>query len=214
MFRWPKACVICCLCTVFGTCSKPFPEADAGLLLLLEAANHYIFVTSSIYTGDLKTAGGGSTGIEGADRLCAQAKATEYPALPGAGDEYRALLVDSANRIACTSPNCSGGNSEHVNWVLQPTTTYRRPDGGVVFTTDASAIFDLTGGLQNALASGGQWWTGLDSDWNEVGASCTDWEATIGNGLYGSGGTTTSLALTDGAFGQPCSTQLALLCVR
>lgn len=201
---------------LFLQCSKPFPEGGAvSLLSLASTFDHYIFATSATYNGNLLMAGGGATGIEGADSLCAQAKDNEQPALPGAGSEYRALLVDSGNRVACTSINCAGGSSEHVNWVLRANTSYKRPDGTVVFTTNASGIFLMTAGLNAPLAAAGQWWTGMDDEWNEVLSSCSDWSATVGNGFVGVGGVTDVTAITDGGVSlADCSVARSLLCVR
>lgn len=134
---------------LFLQCSKPFPEGGAVILLsLATAVDHYIFATAATYDGDLRTAGGGATGIEGADNLCALAKDNEQPALPGTGSEYRAPLIDSGNRVACTSINRAGGSSEHVDWVLGANTSYKLPDGTVVFTTNASGIFLNDSGLE------------------------------------------------------------------
>ncbi|EHQ07349.1 protein of unknown function DUF1554 [Leptonema illini DSM 21528] len=201
---------------LFLQCSKPFPEGGAvSLLSLASTFDHYIFATSATYNGNLLMAGGGATGIEGADSLCAQAKDSEQPALPGTGSEYRALLIDSGNRVACTSINCAGGSSEHVDWVLRANTSYKRPDGTVVFTTNASGIFLMTAGLNAPLAAAGQWWTGMDSDWMELGPStCTDWTDTVGNGAFGVGAVTGPAAFADGGFGGDCSIPLSLLCVR
>lgn len=200
---------------LFLQCSKPFPEGGAvSLLSLATAVDHYIFATAATYDGDLRTAGGGATGIEGADNLCALAKDNEQPALPGTGSEYRALLIDSGNRVACTSINCAGGSSEHVDWVLRANTSYKRPDGTVVFTTNASGIFLMTAGLNAPLAAAGQWWTGMDDEWNDVGNTCTDWTGTAGTGFFGIGGSTIETAITDNALGEPCASALSLLCVR
>lgn len=210
------------ICNVFFflQCSKPFPEGSAISLLNTPTPEsipeYYIFVTAATYDGDLRTAGGGVTGIEGADNLCALAKDSEQPTLPGTGSEYRALLVDSGNRVACTSINCGTlGSSENVNWVLRANTTYKRPDGTVVFTANASGIFLLSAGLNAPLAGAGQWWTGMDGDWNEVLSSCSDWSSTIGNGFVGVGGVTDATAITDGGFSlADCAVARSLLCVR
>lgn len=201
---------------LFLQCSKPFPEGGAvSLLSLASTFDHYIFATSATYNGNLLMAGEGATGIEGADNLCALAKDNEQPALPGTGSEYRALLIDSINRVACTSINCAGGSSEHVDWVLRANTSYKRPDGTVVFTTNASGIFLMTAGLNAPLTAAGQWWTGMDSDWMELGPStCTDWTDTVGNGAFGVGAVTGATAFADGGFGGDCSIHLSLLCVR
>jgi len=210
------------ICNVFFflQCSKPFPEGSAISLLNIPAPEsiqeYYIFATAATYDGDLLTAGGGATGIEGADRLCAQAKDSEQPTLPGTGAEYRALLVDSGNRVACSTPDCGGGGAENVNWVLRANTSYKRPDGVVVFTTNASGIFLLGAGLNAPIAAAGQWWTGMDVDWNDVGTTCSDWTGTAGSGFFGIGGSTAETAITDSGmgFGESCASALSLLCVR
>src|SRR5690606_20294444 len=43
--------------------------------------------------------------------------------------EYKALLVHGTERVACTTAQCSGCASEHVDWVLSPNTHYLRADG-------------------------------------------------------------------------------------
>lgn len=214
----PFFLVISGLSALLSQCSKPFPEGNAISLLNApgpeSTPEYYIFATAATYDGDLRTAGGGMTGVEGADNLCALAKDGEQPSLPGAGDEYRALLVDSVNRVACTTPDCGGGIAENVNWVLRANTTYKRPDGTIVFITNASGIFLMTAGLNAPIDSAGQWWTGLDNEWNDAGNSCSDWSGTAGSGFFGAGGVSDETALAADIFGESCLSALSLLCVR
>jgi len=130
---------------------------------------------------------------------------------------YKALLI-SANRIACTTVNCSGGSIENSNWILQPNTTYTRLDGTVIGVTNSSGIFDLP--LTNSFSSSfGVAWTGFDnaSPWTlNTDQNCTNW-STTGGAPPASGAS----LLDDGssfnaafAFGKNCNENLNFICVE
>lgn len=96
----------------------------------------------------------------------------------------KALLV-GATRTACKTDFCSGDGGEHFNWVLLPTTEYRRPDSTVIGTTDAAGLF--TAPLTNAIAvasSTTSSWTGLGPTWL-TDQNCADWSNTTGAGGTG-----------------------------
>ena len=96
-----------------------------------------IFVTEGETNGDLN-------GPQGADAMCMSD--ANYP---GTGT-YKAMIVDTVNRIACTSPNCAiAGADEHVDWVLHPDTAYQRVDGTEIGQTNGVGlfIFDLTNAI-------------------------------------------------------------------
>lgn len=72
---------------------------------LEDLAPRYVFVTSSLHDGDLKTAGGGADGLDGADLIC-QGLADSVNAIVPVGT-YKAWLstdaVDAKDRIDITS---------------------------------------------------------------------------------------------------------------
>jgi L-fucose mutarotase/ribose pyranase (RbsD/FucU family) len=87
-----------------------------------------IFVSSSLHHGDFANDPtlSGQTAVEKADDFCMQD--ANYPADDSI---YKALLVDGLNRDAVTP----------TEWVLQPNTTYYRPSGFEIDTTNDDAIF-------------------------------------------------------------------------
>lgn len=116
-----------------------------------------IFASSVTGSQDLKTRGGASTGVAGADVLCMQ-----DPNKPSEGT-YKALIVDGIVRRACTTANCVNASQEHIDWVLQPVTTYYRTDGNTqLFTTNTRGIFEF-GNFDNPFWSGGPdyFWSGF-----------------------------------------------------
>lgn len=148
------------------------------------------------------------SGIAQADSRC-----MSDAAYPGTGT-YKALLVQPGVRVACTTANCSGGTSEHIDWVLQPNRTYARTTGVTVLTTNANGIF-VFGTLTNAMATGvAGWWTGLNSNWT-FNSACTGntWSSTGGNARYGDPNTTNASSIAAGLDG--CTTTGSkLLCVQ
>lgn len=133
-----------------------------------------IFVTNSIPPYN--------AGITGLDSHCANASNK-----PSGGGTYKAFASDGTTRRACSTANCSGGTSEHINWVLKTNTEYRRSDGTtVVGSTNANGIFNLplTSSIEPTLLLGSSSVvTGLSTDWTS-GLDFTDWSGT-GNGWYG-----------------------------
>ena len=126
------------------------------------AAAKVIFLTSS--PTKINKIGG----ISGADAACEAGKAGK-PA-----GTYKALITDGSARIACTTPNCSGGVGEHKDWVLAANTKYQRPDSTVIGTTNARGIFTFP--LTNSISTNGgfAYWTGLKSDWTSD-EHCLGW---------------------------------------
>ena len=107
-------------------------------------------------------------GTLGADVYCQR-----DPQCPIFG-KCKALIVDGATRVACTSADCSGGTSEHVDWALQANRTYVMTDKTTVIgTTTDDGIFAFP--LTNAISSYNKYvWTGLYADWT-TGRSCYGW---------------------------------------
>ncbi|MCB1170611.1 MAG: DUF1554 domain-containing protein [Leptospiraceae bacterium] len=201
-------------------CSEPFPELDALSAVLIGNSldnRKFMFLTSSAYDGNLK--GSYSTGVEGADAICAQEKNASFSSLPGFASEYKALLA-SAQRRACTSANCStSGAAEHLDWVLAANTTYLNPTGAVIMTTNESGIVDFSSSsLSTAFTTEvGSYWTGFkDSPAWTTDVSCSDWTSN-GSGdsaMQGNGSATGVSAI--GSFGNQtnCNNMRRFLCVR
>lgn len=91
---------------------------------------------------------------------------------------YKAMLVDgmSMNRVACITPNCSGGLTEQIDWVLKPNQMYQRSDGTVIATTNADGIFNFSTALVNSIsATSNVAWTGMLNDWTADSDNCKGW---------------------------------------
>lgn len=164
-----------------------------------------VFVTTNAYQPGVSF-----TSIAAADARC-----KSDPGYPGLGAVYKALLVAPGQRIACTTANCSGGPSEHVNWILHANTTYRRLSTMVtIMETNANGIF-VFGTLSSPIWDGVPgWWTGINADWT-FNSACGDnaWGTTAGNARFGDPNVTSSGALTNGL--DPCTTTGSkLICVQ
>jgi hypothetical protein len=104
-------------------------NAGTGTHTLTLTFSKMIFTTSGTNNGNFG-------GMAGADAYC-----TSDANKPTRGT-YKAMLVDGTNRVACTSSFCGGsGVSEHVDWVLDPTTLYSRSDGTPIGTTTSAGVF-------------------------------------------------------------------------
>ncbi len=150
---------------------------------------------------------GNMGGVAGADNICDTQAGGK-----GLSGTYKAFLIANTRR-ACSSANCSGGISENLDWVLQPSTNYYREDGTtLVGTTNASAIFNLP--LTNSMEVAGSFiWTGLRQDWtNET--NCLNWTSDSG-GLFTTVGNilaTDANAISAGV--TACSNNYNLACVE
>ncbi|MCE9598948.1 MAG: DUF1554 domain-containing protein [Spirochaetia bacterium] len=194
------------------SCSKPFPEGEFLTLLLFRTttdANKYIFVTQGTHNGNF--AAGFANGIAGADSMCAQEKAANFSSLPGASSDYKALIVDGANRQASATANL--GDSQ-IDWVLKANTSYYLSDQTLLMTTNATSIFVFGTLLAQPATSGVSWWTGMDLNW-ATGLACTGsvWASTGGSASRGLPGVTGTTAIGSAA-GQLCTSTFRLLCVR
>lgn len=133
---------------------------NEGVSLLSESKK--IFVTNS-------TTNANTGGVAGADSKCMSD--ANYP---GSGT-YKALIVAGTTRTACTTANCSGGASEHVDWVLKANTEYLRlSDDAVIGTTDENGLLQFN--LDNPLDETYNYWlfTGLESDWTTYSDNCAN----------------------------------------
>ncbi len=147
--------------------------------LLASSGNCTPTATKRIFATSV-AADGGRGGVNGVDAFC-MADAN----YPGTGT-FKAFVVNGSTRVACTTANCSGGASEHVDWVLQPCTDYTRVDGTPIGTTaDEIGIFATS--LTNAF-SGVEIWTGMhdyvtDQTCSGFNSSLTMGYTSLGNSL-------------------------------
>jgi surface protein len=154
----------------------------------LGVGSRRMFLTAATFNGDLG-------GVTGADALC-MADANRPPT-----GSYRALLVVLGQR----SIQLPGGA---VDWPLQVSMQYTRPDGTLVATTTPGAVFPPTPFNQAISLIGGPFWTGMDVAYSKV-ENCLDWTASG----PGEGGTSSGLsALTSDSVA--CNQSRRLLCVE
>lgn len=168
------------------------------------SVSKFFFVTTTTSAGNLG-------GIAGADVIC------NADASKPNGSTYKAYLVDATNRIACTTANCTGGLSEHTDWVLAPNTTYVRGNGNAVIigTTDANGLFVAPLDANYTSGLGVNIWTGLQTNWRTDSETCSNWtDNTIGeNGSFAITSTKGAGALRAGS--QTCDlTMTNLACVE
>ncbi|MCC5813496.1 MAG: DUF1554 domain-containing protein [Leptospira sp.] len=143
--------------------------------------NEKIIFVSQAYNGDLG-------GVSGADNKCAT---TSFN--PDTSKSYKALIVDGSNRVACKTPGCSGGTSEHKDWVLKPLTIYKRyngrvgfivEDGSIIGKTNKNGVFTFPIAATISKSQGHFFWTGFRTDWtseSEDNRNCVKW-SNDGNG--------------------------------
>jgi hypothetical protein len=123
----------------------------------------------------------GAVGISGADAACASdSNAPDF-------STFKAMLVDGASRVACTSSDCSGGVAEHTDWVLTANTPYVNIAGGALATTDANGLFGNTFSSTIYVGTNDEppAWTGLNLDWTTSSDNCAGWTSTSGSGEGG-----------------------------
>ncbi|TGL44359.1 DUF1554 domain-containing protein [Leptospira perdikensis] len=178
-------------------------QTSACRLAVPVCTNCRFFSTSTTYNG-------ARGGIIGADAICmSDSKKPTEPARA----VYKAFLVDDVNRIACTTSNCSGGVSEHTDWILKPDTSYFRAADLTKFAvTDSFGIFNsqlvhvdvnvLTNTL-TGLATGG--WT------TRTNNHCNRW--TDGTGTGNAGVAANSLSVFTSTLGS-CNAASVILCVE
>lgn len=169
----------------------------------IAAGDRFIFYTSTASNGNLG-------GVAGADAKCNAA-----PNKPNSST-YKAI-IGGGGRTACTTANCSGGPTEHDDWVLYPNQKYvRTGDALEIATTTANGIFTFP--LVNAISdSSSSPWTGIKQDWTTSSSTCTNWNWTSGNGLAGSSIQKSASAIDagyGGGFGLSCNVMYPIYCAE
>ena len=185
----------CIVTNESGTTTADVTNVDVSC-----ANNKIIFVTAIPRDGSL-------AGISGADAIC-----TADANKPETGT-YKALIVGTA-RIACTTADCSGGTTEHEDWVLAESTPYVRSDG-VTFIGKTNSVgifsFPLSSSVNELEYTT---WTGLNTDWTTSENTCTDW---ISNSADVSGSVGHTYVATTGAIdinNATCDDTAYLYCVE
>lgn len=129
------------------------------------------------WRGNLKTRGGGKTGVGGADNLCST---NQYRPDTSGKTVYKALIAAPGQRVACADSSCRYENS--LNWVLKPNTTYNNSftyfypndyPSTAIGTTTSGGVFTFP--LSAALDYQAGTWTGLNSNWTTNGDTCNGW---------------------------------------
>lgn len=173
-----------------------------------------IFVSSRGFNG-----GGGSNtsgspapglGISMFDDICAEDATNKN--LTGT---FKALVVDSSARRACSTSNCSGGAGERLDWPLATRMEYRREDETTVIgKTDKTGriIFPLTNAISPTPVT---IWTGIGSGWL-ADQHCLNWtsDSSSFSGRTGLAGSTSSAAINGGVYGNCSSSEHKFLCVQ
>jgi hypothetical protein len=162
-----------------GTCTSGPCDGAAARTDLSGAGSgkKRVFATSTAYSGDLKTAGGGSSGRAGADQLC-----NTVAMVAGLGGRWVAWLSDTTAAI------------DHVSdvspwYTTCVDTTVTHCGQGALFATKAELMFDPAGAIMwdesGQPAPGTGVWTGTAAGGSASGQSCQQWS----NGTSSSIGT-------------------------
>ena len=185
--RLNKFITNCCALTLLMSLAVSVSAHDNVKVVVVplggdEAPTHkMLFVTSSLYNGDLETAGNGSDGPDGADKLCMQH--AESTGSKVKGKIFKAWL--STGGVV----TFNGSNREFVIHNLP----YHNVNGQQVFNNlwhlnvvlPANLILTESGStptLDQRFP-----WSGIDAFGNFHPDSCTDWTSESGSvdGLYG-----------------------------
>ena len=168
-----------------------------------------IFVTAARHVGDFANDPTltGSNGIEKADDFCMQDEN-----LPRDDSIYKALLIDGINRDAATL----------VDWVLQPNTTYYRPNGVKIDTTNGDAIFtafwrDMNNSIGPDFGDDLGVWTGIldagDFSTN-TDYHCSGWSSSLGSAGFARSANKDGIAFSWPGGKASCSLIEKLYCVE
>ncbi|RYZ54363.1 MAG: DUF1554 domain-containing protein, partial [Proteobacteria bacterium] len=180
-----------------------------------------IFATNGVFYGDLTALGETrpESAIAKADYQC-----NHDVNKPNDSKSYKAMIVLTGVRVACTTANCAtGGASEHVDWVLKPSTIYKNLLNQIVDTTSAIGLFtfdvynateDVTG-LDNPIFSDVDYaWTGMLPNYTVKAALCQNWSSKVNGqaGSVGISGSYTNTVLSSG--NASCAGANKLICVE
>lgn len=152
----------------------PAPTPTPDYKIIFFAANNGNGWSGNLLSQALSApvnATGLTTGIQGADAICQYeaAQTSWHPNLPS-GKTWKALIVDGVNRVACITPDCGGGTSENVDWVLLPSTQYVNENLESSIFTNSSAVYTSWPSVNPMISpyrsfNQTEYWTGLNDDW-------------------------------------------------
>lgn len=162
-----------------------------------------IYVTTTAFTSDLRTAGGGADGLDGADKICnltANGK-------PNDGGYYKAMI--GAATFSSTASGMAGKSLNRypgLNWVLFNNVTYYGTVSGSNITQIGTT--DSSGKLTTTVTLGtNQVFTGFNATWGVPNAGATNNDA-CNNWSYSASG-----ASIKGYYGLTSKTGWALISV-
>jgi hypothetical protein len=182
----------------------------------------YIYVTTTTHDGNFDgdaglvgltygAINGDSNGLAEIDNYCMK-PVNGYPG----NSNYKAFFVladysPSARRASYTA-NIGDGQ---IDWILKPNTTYYRPTGIQIMTTNANALYiawPLSASFDSAAS---QYWSGMLGDWT-FGATCTILTSNAPgvNGDYGTGNLNTVESISNTSFVKACNVALKVACIE
>lgn len=190
----------------------PIPDGSDLISPIPEGAKR-MFVTNATHSGVFGVSQ--TSAIAAADALCASDSNK-----PLGGGTYKALFVNSQRR-ACTTPNCGGGVSEHLNWVLASDTQYVRRDGSPIGGSSSLGLFDSLDGAISPYNSTTPWtglsvyldWTIQSDDPGGGNGYCNGWISSGGAGTVWNP-TQSDFSAVYTVSGLSCSAPSTLLCVE
>ena len=149
----------------------------------------YMFKTA-VAQADAQSIGG----VSSADTICSSNSAR--PA--AATNTVKALLVAGTTRRASISANAGDGQ---IDWVLWPSTQYRRADGTTIIgTTQPTGLFTFP--LAASFGPGGSaFHAGLTATWTTSGNDCGGWTNNLGTKDLGDENNVNSSAIFTGNIG-------------
>lgn len=191
-------------------------EEDPGMPGPSGPAFKYVFLTMDSTNGALDSLPFTGTAADKADAFCNIDLNRPNPSV-----SYKAMVFVPGARVACTTGHCSGGGAtEHLNWVLSPSTEYRRSDGTTIIgtTMTTAGIFNFNPGILDNSATGNadEYWTGMQADWTVNSSdNCSNWGSSSNflRGVVGRGDSITDLFMASPGTVR-CDFGRSLLCVE
>jgi len=179
-----------------------------GVNLQRNGSSNASLPTKILYRTQFAYMGASIGGVSAADSSC-----NTDPAKPNG--TYKAVLVDTTTRVACTTANCSSGSGEHIGWVLYSNYQYMRSDGVTpIFTTNQAGINVGPAATNSIDGTTNNYWTGLQANWTTDPTNrCNGWMTGAGAGSYGVANSTNSSMLAVGT--NSCNAPTAsILCAQ
>ncbi len=145
--------------------------------------SYMLFAAASATSGDIKSAGAGSTGVAGADNLCQSYANGVY------AGTYKAMIVDGVVRQACASGsgNCESPSENNIDWVMYANSNYVNTSRQALWTTNAAGIYTGSN-ASNAIPLGGgtlsSVFTGINTNWTTLN-TCSTWTSGSGTATVG-----------------------------